>query len=116
MSKRFERVYNDLEMIDKKNETGGLGGFKTSLVEGASFKGSVVTKATTEQRQAETQIGQATYTVTVPYNVKLEYNNLFKRVEDGKIFRVTSDSVDVKTPSVATFSFNQVTAEEYVGG
>ena len=56
-----------------------------------------------------------TYTVTVPYNVKLEYNNLFKRVEDGKIFRVTSDSVDVKTPSVATFSFKQVTAEEYVG-
>ena len=115
MSKLFEKFYTDLVMIDKKTVSDGLGGFETSFVEGASFKGSVVTKATTEQRQAESQIGQATYTVTVPSNVKLEYNNLFKRVEDGKIFRVTSDSSDVRTPNVATFSFNQVTAEEYVG-
>ena len=115
MSKLFEKFYTDLVMIDKKTVSDGLGGVEAALVEGASFKGSVVTKATAEQRQAETQIGQATYTVTVPSNVKLEYNNLFKRVEDGKIFRVTSDSSDVKTPSVATFSFNQVTAEEYIG-
>ena len=67
MSKLFEKFYTDLVMIDKKTVSDGLGGFETSLVEGASFKGSVVTKATTEQRQAETQIGQATYTVTVPY-------------------------------------------------
>ena len=47
MSKLFEKFYTDLVMIDKKTVSDGLGGFKTSLVEGASFKGSVVTKATT---------------------------------------------------------------------
>ena len=78
MSKLFEKFYTDLVMIDKKNVSDGLGGFETSLVEGASFKGSVVTKATTEQRQAETQIGQATYTVTVPYNVNTKQVALMK--------------------------------------
>ena len=36
-----------------------------------------------------------------------------KRVSDGKVFRVTSDGDDVITPPFATFSFHQVTAEEW---
>lgn len=117
MSRLYEKFYTDLVMIDKVTVSDGLGGFETTYVDGAEFKGALVTKATTEQRQAETLIGKATFTVTVPKNVKLEYNNIFKRLSDNKMFRVTSDSKDVKTPEVATFEFNQVTAEEYdIGG
>ena len=54
------------------------------------------------------------YTVTVPKRVKLEYHDVFKRLSDGKIFRVTSDGDDKITPERASFQFAQVSAEEYV--
>jgi hypothetical protein len=39
---------------------------------------------------------------------------VFKRLRDGKIFRVTSDGDDVVTPESASFHFAQVTAEEWI--
>jgi hypothetical protein len=52
--------------------------------------------------------------VTTPKAMNLQYHDVFRRVEDGKIFRVTSDGDDNATPSRSTFQVRQVTAEEYV--
>ena len=53
------------------------------------------------------------YTVTTGKNAALEYHDVFKRLYDNKIFRVTSDGDDKKTPDRATFQVSQVTAEEW---
>jgi hypothetical protein len=39
---------------------------------------------------------------------------VFRRESDGKIFRVTSDGDDKKTPPSAGLDMRQVTAEEFV--
>ena len=56
------------------------------------------------------------YTVTTTRALTLEYHDVFKRLKDGKIFRVTSDGDDKYTPKSATLDMRQVSAEEYVIG
>ena len=53
------------------------------------------------------------YTVTTTKAMNLQYHDVFKRVSDGKIFRVTSDGDDKKTPRSAGLDMRQVTAEEW---
>lgn len=67
-----------------------------------------------EARTAEKQGVTSRYTITAPITAKLEYHDVCKRVGDGKIFRITSDGDDVKTPPSASFQFLQVEAEEWV--
>ena len=41
------------------------------------------------------------------------YHDIFKRIRDGKVFRVTSDGDDVFTPQSATLDMRQCTCEEF---
>ena len=100
-------------MLEKKRVPDGEGGFITSWAEGAEFKAAVVFDSSLEARTAEQQGVSSLYTVTTAKNAKLEYHDVFKRLSDGKIFRVTSDGDDKQTPERATFQFAQVTAEEW---
>ena len=100
-------------MLEKTRVPDGEGGFITSWSEGAEFKAAVVFDSSLEARAAEQQGVSSLYTVTTAKNAKLEYHDVFKRLSDGKIFRVTSDGDDKQTPERATFQFEQVTAEEW---
>lgn len=100
-------------MLEKKRIPDGEGGFITSWAEGAEFDATVVFDSSLEARTAEQQGVSSLYTVTTAKNAKLEYHDVFKRLSDGKIFRVTSDGDDKQTPERATFQFAQVTAEEW---
>lgn len=100
-------------IMDKQRKPDGEGGFETTWVEGAEFMAAIVFNTSMEARTAEKIGVTSLYTVTVDKNTKLEYHDVFKRLYDGKIFRVTSDGDDVQTPARATFQFSQVTAEEW---
>lgn len=100
-------------MLEKTRVPDGEGGFITSWAEGAEFNAAVVFDSSLEARTAEQQGVSSLYTVTTTKNAKLEYHDVFKRLSDGKIFRVTSDGDDKQTPERATFQFAQVTAEEW---
>lgn len=101
------------QLIEKKRVPDGEGGFITSWTDGAEFKAAVVCDTSMQARTAEKQGVTSLYTVTCEPNAKLEYHDVFRRLSDGKIFRVTSDWDDVQTPKRATFQFSQVTAEEF---
>lgn len=101
------------QLIEKKRVPDGEGGFIVSWTDGAEFNAAVVCDNSMQARTAEKQGVTSLYTVTCDINAKLEYHDVFKRLSDGKIFRVTSDGDDVQTPPRATFQFSQVTAEEF---
>ncbi len=101
------------QLIEKKRVPDGEGGFTTSWTDGAEFKAAVVCNQSMQARIAEKQGVTSLYTVTCEPNAMLEYHDVFRRLSDGKIFRVTSDGDDVRTPKSATFQFSQVTAEEW---
>lgn len=101
-------------MLDKLTRADGYGGYITSYVDGASFDAAIVFDTSMEARAAEKNGVTSRYTVTTGRSLTLEYHNVFRRVRDGKIFRVTSDGDDKYTPASAGLNMRQVTAEEWV--
>lgn len=101
------------QLLEKTRVPDGAGGFYTAWADGARFNAAVVCDTSMQARTAEKQGVTSVYTVTCEPNAKLEYHDVFKRLKDGKIFRVTSDGDDVQAPPMATFQFSQVTAEEW---
>ena len=100
-------------IMNKAKVSDGESGFKVEWQEGAGFDAAIVKDSSLEARIAEKEGLTNTYTVTTSPNAALEFHDVFKRVRDGQVFRVTSNGDDVRPPSVATFDFEQVSAEEW---
>lgn len=100
-------------MIDKTTTSDGRGGFVYEWRDGASFFAACTLDSSMEARRAEAQGVTALYTVTTQRSVNLQYHDVFRREEDGKIFRVKSDGDDKKTPKTAGLDMRQVSAEEW---
>jgi hypothetical protein len=103
----------DVVLMDKRREPDGVGGFITEWVESVIFQAAITFDTSMESRIAEKQGVSSRYTVTTPKSAKLEYHDVIKRKQDGKVFRITSDGDDKVTPGSASFQFAQVTAEEW---
>ena len=100
-------------LLNKTTVADGYGGYRTAYVNGAEFDAAIVFDTSVEARVAEKQGVTSLYTVTTRRNLTLEYHDVFRREDDGKIFRVTSDGDDKKTPLTAGLNMRQVTAEEW---
>lgn len=101
-------------LLERKRVPDGEGGFETAWADGPTFEAAIVKDTSTAARVAEKEGVTNLYTVTTPTNASLEFHDVFRRNRDGQIFRVTSNGDDKRTPSVASFSFEQVSAEEWV--
>lgn len=100
-------------VMNKAKVPDGEGGFTTAWQEGAEFDAAIVKDTSIEARIAEKDGLTNTYTVTTSTSAALEFHDVFKRKSDGQVFRVTSNGDDKRTPSVASFEFEQVSAEEW---
>ena len=100
--------------LDKTTENDGYGGYNIIWREGFTFDCAITFDTSMQARTAEQAGVTSLYTVTTRKNLTLEYHDVFRRVRDGKVFRVTSDGDDKYTPESATLNMRQVTAEEYI--
>lgn len=100
-------------LIDKQRAPDGYGGYDITWVDSVEFDAAVVLDTSMEARIGEKQGVTALYTVTTKKAMNLQYHDVFRRISDGKIFRVTSDGDDKKTPESANLNMRQVTAEEW---
>ena len=100
-------------IYDKRQVDDGYGGFVPGYFPGVTFKAAIVVDNSIEAQSALSQGAVGIYTVTTTKAINLQYHDVFKRVSDGKIFRVTSDGDDKKTPISAGLNMRQVTAEEW---
>ena len=100
-------------LYDRRRVPDGEGGYVVNYVENARFMAAITFDSSMEARIAEKNGVTSVYTVTLDKSVPIEYHDVFKRLTDGKIFRVTSDGGDKKTPPSASFQVQQVTAEEW---
>jgi head-tail adaptor len=97
----------------RESTADGEGGFSTVWKDGNSFQAVITLNSSAEVTKAEKKSEASTYIVTVTRSLDLNYHDVFKRLTDGKVFRVTSDGTDKKTPERATLDMRQVTAEEW---
>ena len=100
-------------MIDRTTAPDGYGGIITTWVDGATFRAAIVLDSSMQARTAAVQGVTSLYTVTTKKNINLQYHDVFRRGSDGKVFRVTSDGDDKKTPESASLNMRQVSAEEW---
>ena len=100
--------------VNKQKVPDGYGGYTTTWAEGAEFNAAITFDTSIEARLADASGVKSRYTVTTTRGLTLEYHDVFKRLRDGKIFRVTSDGDDKFTPASASLDMRQVTAEEFV--
>lgn len=100
-------------MMDKTTVPDGYGGFRPYWTEGAEFKAAATFDSSVEARVGAVQGVTSLYTITTTRAVNLQYHDICKRLRDGKIFRVTSDGDDKKTPSMAGLDMRQTNAEEW---
>lgn len=100
-------------MIDRTTGPDGYGGIKPNWVDGAEFKAAIVYDSSMAARVASVQGVTDLYTVTTRKGVVLNYHDIFRRVRDGKIFRVTTDGDDKATPASAALNMRVVNAEEW---
>lgn len=101
-------------MLNKRTTADGYGGYISTWEEGAEFQAAITFDTSLEARVAGKQGVTSLYTITTSRGLTLEYHDVFRRVRDNKIFRVTSDGDDKFTPLSATLDMRQVTAEEWV--
>lgn len=100
-------------LMEKKREPDGAGGFLVNWAEGAQFDAAITLDSTMQARIAEKDGVTSVYTVTTRRGTLLEYHDVFKRLSDGVVFRVTSNGTDKQSPNVGTLDIAQVTAERW---
>lgn len=82
--------------------------------EGTAFDAAIIKNSTTEAIVAEKQGITEIFTVVTKKGFVLDYHDVFKRVSDGQVFRVTSNVTDSEAPNASTVKIAKVTAEKWV--
>ena len=109
----LEETMEAFNMVDSTTAPDGYGGFTRVFALGAEFQAAATFNTSVEARIAAVQGVTSLYTITTSKVVNLQYHDVIKRKSDGKIFRITSDGDDKKTPPSASLDMRQVTAEEW---
>lgn len=109
----LDEAMDKCTMLDKTTVEDGYGGYITTYTDGAEFMAAITFDTSMQARTADKQGVTSMYTVTTSKALTLEYHDVFRRIRDGKVFRVTSDGDDKYTPASATLNMRQVTAEEW---
>ena len=100
-------------LLDKTTRPDGYGGYEPTWTDGAPFDAAIVLDTSLQARIAEKEGVTGLYTVTTGRSLNLQFHDVFKRLKDNKIFRVTSDGDDKKTPISTNLDMRQVSAEEF---
>ena len=100
-------------ILNKVKVEDGYGGYVDTYAEGVEFDAAIVLNNSIEAQVALKQGVTGVYTITTTKALNLQYHDVFKRVSDGKIFRVVTDGDDKKTPNSAGLDMRQVSAEEW---
>lgn len=109
----LSEAMQDATIIDRTTTADGYGGTIPVYKDGANIKAAFPLMSAIEQMAAQQKNSKAIYRIVTNKNVNLQYHDVVRREEDKKIFRVTSDGDDNKTPASASLNMRVVDAEEW---
>lgn len=109
----LDEYMKEYVLVNKITENDGYGGWITVWADGASFLGALREDNAGAQLIAQAIRDVKSYTLTVSKRYKFDLHDVIKRVEDGKIFRITNDSDETNTPPSATLDMRQYKAEAW---
>lgn len=109
----LENAYEDFTILNKSIIDDGYGGVTTVWADGATIKGVMVFDSSTQGKIAQEMGVTSLYTLTVRRSIELDFHTVLRKESDGRIFRLTSNSDDKKTPQGAGLDMRQYSAEEW---
>ncbi len=95
----------------KASDADGYGGTSKTRSDGQTISASICSTGSAETNVGAGKALNKAYTILHDRTIDFKRGDVLKRVSDGKEYRVTSDSSDMRTPIKAGISFAQVTAE-----
>lgn len=90
----------------------GRGSTITTWTEGAEFLAAFELQNSLDEVVAMAQGVKGIYRITVSRDVRLDFHKVFRRLSDGKTFRVESKD-DSNTPETASINMRVVRADEW---
>ena len=113
MTDLLYKGFEDCAMMTKtKRIPDGEGGFTLAWEDGETFKAAFDFQTSTQAKVAEKQGVTGLWNILVKKATHLEFHNVFKRLSDGQVFRVTSKD-DKATPKSAGLDLRLISAEEW---
>jgi len=88
-----------------------LGGYYESWVDGATFSAGIGLDTSAEARIAYQNTLKKQYSIILADGVTLTQDMRVKRSSTSVIYRITSNSADAHTPTIAGVAYAKVTAE-----
>lgn len=109
----LDQAFETFTILDRSTTDDGYGGVISTYKDGAQIQGAIVYGNSGQAQIARALGSTASYTLTVRKNIELDYHTVLRRESDSHIFRLTSNSDDLKTPNGAGLNMRQYTAEEW---
>ena len=110
----LDKMAESCKIMNHIREDDAYGSSIDTWTEGSAFTATIIKNTSTEALIAEKQGVDELFTVVTKRSFKLDYHDVFKRVSDGQIFRVTSIAKDSEAPDPSTVQICKVTAEKWV--
>ena len=109
----LDDAFENFVILNKVTSSDGYGGIDTTWTEGAVIQGAIVYDGSTQMKIAQAMGVTSAYTLTVRKGIEFDYHDVIRRQSDGKVFRITSNSDELKTPKSAGLNMLQYSAEEW---
>ena len=109
----LDETFEAFTVVNRTIVDDGYGGVTPTWTDGITIYGAMVYDNSTQMKVAQAMGVTAAYTLTVRKSVQLDYHDIVRRQKDRKLFRITSDSDDNKTPESAALDMRQYSAEEW---
>ena len=108
------RMMEDCQILNHIRTDDDFGGYKDAWEAGARFKAAIGKMSSPEMVIAEKEGITESFTVVVEDTFSLDYHDVFKRLSDNAVFRVTSKTTDSTAHPASTVRIAKVTAERWV--
>ena len=108
------QAMEDCRILNHVRTDDDFGGYTDAWTEGAKFRAMIGKNSSPEVLVAEQQGISEQFTVIVDQTFTLDYHDVFKRLSDESIFRVTSRTTDSTAHPASTVKIATVTAERWV--
>ena len=107
------QMMEDCLILNQVRTDDAYGGHGKTWTPGKAFKAAIAKNRSPEQKIAEKQGISESFTVVVEEGMTLNYHDVFKRVSDEAIFRVTSRTKDSTAHPASTVRIAVVNAERW---
>ena len=109
----LDQNLTEFELLQYVQSRDGEGGYLRGWTVKQTFMANWYVKSDIQRYVALKAEGMGQYALLTGREITLSFHNVIRRVKDGKIFRITSDSDDRYTPQSATLNLRYQEMDEW---